>query len=96
MVYSIFILIIQYFDSNNAGDFDCCEGLLSILHLLNINSMFTEVCIYKWIKLGKFKKKDDYICNTLPYFAGFCNNFRDIEIRSPSFFNIIFLLIILC
>ena len=24
------------------GIFDCCEGLLDILHLLNINSMFTE------------------------------------------------------
>lgn len=29
------------------GIFDCCEGLLSILHLLNINSMFTECVCYK-------------------------------------------------
>ena len=27
------------------GIFDCCEGLLDILHLLNINSMFTE-CVF--------------------------------------------------
>lgn len=45
MVYSIFILIIQYLILIMQGIFDCCEGLLSILHLLNINSMFTE-CVF--------------------------------------------------
>lgn len=40
------------------GIFDCCEGLLSIFTFVEYQQHVYRVCVYKWIKLGKFKKKD--------------------------------------
>lgn len=58
MVYSVFILIIQYFNSNNAGDFWLLRGFAWCFTFVEYQQHVYRVCIYKWIKSGKFKKKE--------------------------------------